>query len=679
MPTVETTVATIAHLLSSHGPMTADELIDALAAEGIDLGSGTPVEELYAILDEGDEVVLPLSDGRLAWLPGLLDGCILTHRVGELEVEHDVLELGADLTAVAMLTENETYRTLLDGSPIVDASSQLGTELLDERGVPTPLATAEEAWLLPSGYLTGLGVAAGDLVGVRVTDVGFEILSVDTVQKSTAVAAIAARLGEQPDRPDMINSSVWTVRDKHKDAFREPIAPLGELFTTMGLVMDGEWIAPAGFDFDLWRASLRIGDLMTRHDLDLDEAAAVWTTLMLHERIRDRVDAVFADSTGDDWGDDGAPSSHLLQTAQAAANDPDFEADTAFMDVRDALDFFDEPIVVEAFLSEASSSDLFTAHSLVVFTEVFERVAPRAARPALLWLRGRAHEHVGKIDLAEQAFRSAEALDSSWPLTLMSLARMASDRGDAERGLSLLRRAGTLPDAPLVRMLEAFQPVPHHIPARNDPCWCGSGRKYKQCHLHREQLALADRAAWLYQKAITDLLAGPSAAFLTDVAHWRSEHWDAPDGLERAVSDDLTLDVVLFEGGAFADFLALRGRLLPADEALLAAEWLAVERSVHDVVGVRPGESITLRDMRTGDVQEVRAPAASERVQPGELYCTRVLPAGDTLQILGGLEPVSPEDCDSLLALLDDQADPMEIVEFLSRGSAPLEPEDTDG
>jgi uncharacterized protein YecA (UPF0149 family) len=23
--------------------------------------------------------------------------------------------------------------------------------------------------------------------------------------------------------------------------------------------------------------------------------------------------------------------------------------------------------------------------------------------------------------------------------------------------------------------------------SRNDPCWCGSGKKYKQCHLERDK------------------------------------------------------------------------------------------------------------------------------------------------------------------------------------------------
>lgn len=30
---------------------------------------------------------------------------------------------------------------------------------------------------------------------------------------------------------------------------------------------------------------------------------------------------------------------------------------------------------------------------------------------------------------------------------------------------------------------------------RNDTCWCGSGRKYKQCHLHEDQKKLKNYAA----------------------------------------------------------------------------------------------------------------------------------------------------------------------------------------
>jgi hypothetical protein len=148
---------------------------------------------------------------------------------------------------------------------------------------------------------------------------------------------------------------------------------------------------------------------------------------------------------------------------------------------------------------------------------------------------------------------------------------------------------------------------------------------------------------------------------------------------ERAIEDDLVADAVLFEGGAFADFLAVRGSLLPEDERLLGEQWLLVQRSVHEVVAVRRGEGVTLRDVRTGNVHEVRERAASRQLKVGELCCARVVPAGETMQIFGGIEPVSLGERDSLIALLDDDPDPVELVGFLSRRFAPPVLNNTEG
>jgi len=253
----------------------------------------------------------------------------------------------------------------------------------------------------------------------------------------------------------------------------------------------------------------------------------------------------------------------------------------------------------------------------------------------------------------------------------MSLARYASDRGDAERGLALLRRAHAPDGHPLVALLEQFQSSPRPKLARNQPCWCGSGRKYKQCHLQGEQLPLEARASWLYQKACGDLIDGPYAPLLIAAAQERSKYWDTPDALAQAIEDGHPCDVVLFEGGVFDEFLAMRGPLLPPDEAMLAQQWLLVDRSVHEVLSVRPGESMEWRDVRTGDVNEIRERTASQQVKRGEFYCARVVPVGETMQIFGGLEPVSLGERDQLIALLDDDPDPMELVAFLSRRFAP--------
>ena len=42
---------------------------------------------------------------------------------------------------------------------------------------------------------------------------------------------------------------------------------------------------------------------------------------------------------------------------------------------------------------------------------------------------------------------------------------------------------------------EDTAPLPHERPGRNDPCWCGSGRKYKKCHLEEDEKKLSGRLA----------------------------------------------------------------------------------------------------------------------------------------------------------------------------------------
>jgi hypothetical protein len=36
-------------------------------------------------------------------------------------------------------------------------------------------------------------------------------------------------------------------------------------------------------------------------------------------------------------------------------------------------------------------------------------------------------------------------------------------------------------------------PLPPALPRRNDPCWCGSGKKFKKCHMGRETEEPLDR------------------------------------------------------------------------------------------------------------------------------------------------------------------------------------------
>jgi tetratricopeptide (TPR) repeat protein len=246
----------------------------------------------------------------------------------------------------------------------------------------------------------------------------------------------------------------------------------------------------------------------------------VLATVRLYDQVREMVELVDGYPTEGGVDDLADRLEHLAGTLDPA-DDTQATHESSTGDRRTVgaiLEFLAEPAVVDAVRMETDSADRRAAAALGLFAETIEPMAPRSARAALRWLRAIAQERLGQVEQAERTFNAAESLDPSWPLTLVSLARYASDRGDVERGLALLRRAGAPPDDEMVQLLEHFQPATRPGLGRNQPCWCGSGRKYKACHLHREQRPLAERAAWLYQKAGMDLLDGPFADAVMECA-----------------------------------------------------------------------------------------------------------------------------------------------------------------
>jgi hypothetical protein len=128
----------------------------------------------------------------------------------------------------------------------------------------------------------------------------------------------------------------------------------------------------------------------------------------------------------------------------------------------------------------------------------------------------------------------------------------------------------------------------------------------------------------------------------------------------RALDDPILFDAALHEGGLFARFLHERGDLLPDDEHLLATAWMTIDRSVHEVVSVERGVGMTLRDLATGEVVDMRERTASQVAHVGERYCARVVPDGVSHQIVGGMFPVRTGHEQAVLDLCA-RADPKEL------------------
>ena len=662
--------AAVRRLLTEHGAQTEDQLLTTLQAAGVDLGADPAATLDTALEDEELDLAIPMVDGRWAFLPSLLAGRVFTHRLTARELAHDLLDITPDLAPVTTLFDSESFERLADGGPVAEVFAEFDAELLAKRNVPADAVDEDGALLLPPGYLARLGVAAGELVGVRVTPTALALEPVDEAAIAPAIVLgerLLAILNSAEDAPIELSPAVWATCAEDPALFTRPLLPLSDTIEAAGLAREGEWLAPGGFEFDRWRTGNRLAELAHRHDLDDDEALTVLVTVLLYERV---ADLVVTAATVDQNHDPATLSdlyAHLEPASESVAGRQDGPGT-----MRQALEWLAQPAVAEAVLTETLGTGRDGAAALGLFAETLEPLAPRAACAALRWLRGKALDRLGQVAEAEAAYEAAETADPDWPPVLIDLAHYASDRGDATRALALLRRAGMPADDPLVELLARFEVTPRPDLGRNEPCWCGSGRKYKQCHLGRERAPLAERSGWLYEKAAQYAVDGPWQDTLQAAARERSRFAETPDQLMAAIADPPVLDVVLFEGGAFAEFLAARGYLLPEDERLLADQWLLIDRSVHEVQAVRPGIGLTVRDVRTGDVHEVAERSASRQLTAGDLICARIMPAGDdTLQIFGGGEPIDLRERDELIALLDDEPDPIELIALLTRRFAP--------
>ncbi len=219
---------------------------------------------------------------------------------------------------------------------------------------------------------------------------------------------------------------------------------------------------------------------------------------------------------------------------------------------------------------------------------------------------------------------------------------------------------------------------------RNSPCWCGSGRKYKACHLRNSSFTLGERRDWLYHKVSRWVQESWGRSLLIDMARLRAEHWTQPTAIFDALTDPLLLDVAIFEGDGLGEFLEARGSLLPADEQLLAASWLTSQRSLFEVTAVQRGQGFSVRDLRTGDVHVVVERLGSQDVRVGHRLCLRLLGAGDADPgIFGGINPVPDYLMAATLAMLDlqntDEEDAFRTVGVLSARFAPPEMRTAEG
>lgn len=183
---------------------------------------------------------------------------------------------------------------------------------------------------------------------------------------------------------------------------------------------------------------------------------------------------------------------------------------------------------------------------------------------------------------------------------------------------------------------------------RNDPCPCGSGRKYKKCHLAADEAERAEQrqAEEERQDAGDHDLDGELARKLSRYAGERfgfawgrftADFLDPEETLQLAVPWSL-YHYRVEERSVLEWYLAERARRLsPAEREWLAAQqaaWL----SAWEVIGVEPGESVTLRDLLSHEERFVRERSGSRTLVVRDVLLGRVVDH-EGVSLLCGVHP----------------------------------------
>ena len=295
-------------------------------------------------------------------------------------------------------------------------------------------------------------------------------------------------------------------------------------------------------------------------------------------------------------------------------------------------------------------------------------------------LRARVAEWDGDALAGERHLTLALASDPHHEPSLADAAWYAEDRGDARRAIDLLRRFGPGGDGHIAR-IRRWQQGDRTAPGRNQPCPCGSGRKYKLC-CATQGGTLASRSGWLYEKAVAFAHRPPQRDPMIEVAcalAGVAAPDEDPEAFIDAVQDPLVHDLVLFEGGVLDAFVAERGPLLPVDERDLAASWSGSRRRLYRVADVRPGRGLTLHDLLSDEEVDVDERRGSMTVQEGARLYTRVLTVAGTQLLFGPVIELRMAQADALLPLLDAGAGAVAQARWMHDASGPPTLTNTDG
>lgn len=600
--------------------MSYEDILNSLAQLGLLDTKGFSEDDVIDVLEDSDSIWSSTS-GIYNRSDLMLDGTHFTHRLTASEKERQMVDIVPDLDALdlnlddLLLANGGELEVVFKEIDEIEGASNYGS------------FTGPSGWLDP--------YSPGDLITFHREGGRLSVSRVEAVsqgeKEQQALLGVFSKL-YSPGKGVEPMEIVLDALCEDPTLFRVPVLPVGELAGKCSLELRGGWLGPAG---EVWEAPGKVWAAEKRNSIaerlgfdtcckkELETALTGWSawTLGTNNELNER-----------------AVAKALTHGSVAAG--------------------FAAWVFQYGSLSQESVEEFMTS---------LTKLPGPLGGPAF-YVRALNRARIGSAILAEEDLRAALRRNPDYELAKVELANYYADRGDVDSYVSRLRQC--LPENVKPQLDFITDLLPKHPPTgRNDPCPCGSGRKYKACCLHSPKLSSQDERTWLMYKLIRWTLRPESLEEIYGLFNFFAQETGSrpPEDLTGFI-----VDVATFEGGAIDDYLELRGELLsPADRSLVEA-YAASRRSLFEVVEVNQGTSLTLLDLITGETSFVIEHLASLDRRAGDYLLARLVDTVDGKLLIGNILTISMHQRDSILHVLLDDPEPLDLLAWLASTMQPM-------
>lgn len=185
---------------------------------------------------------------------------------------------------------------------------------------------------------------------------------------------------------------------------------------------------------------------------------------------------------------------------------------------------------------------------------------------------------------------------------------------------------------------------PEHKPGRNEPCWCGSGKKYKNCHMRDDEVAASHV---LVHNTLIERLDtyGLQREFRSDFENafefLLGYKFQAPNDDDSMIDFHRALDYFIHDyrlpdgKRVIERFAAEHAKHLSAEERALIEGWQHSRLAAFEVIALERGVGMRLRDLVSGEEFDVREKRGTQDLNRWEILVSRLMRTGDHYEIGG--------------------------------------------